>query len=49
MAAKISFIKSAVFKKDYPHHNKLEVAFMGRSNAGKSSLINIFTEIKKIK
>ncbi len=37
---KIKFIKSAVLAKDYPPETKPEIAFMGRSNAGKSSLIN---------
>lgn len=41
---KISYIKSAVFPKDFPEHDKFEVAFMGRSNAGKSSLINNLTQ-----
>lgn len=44
MKSKISFMKSAVFQKDYPIHNLKEVAFMGRSNAGKSSLINNMTK-----
>ena len=34
------FIKSAVWPEDYPEPLYDEVAFMGRSNAGKSSLIN---------
>lgn len=42
----ISFIKSAVFPQDFPEHDKFEVAFMGRSNAGKSSLINNLTNSK---
>lgn len=46
MAAKISYIKSAVLEKDYPVHDKFEVAFMGRSNAGKSSLINNLSQSK---
>ncbi|MFN3455931.1 MAG: ribosome biogenesis GTP-binding protein YihA/YsxC, partial [Pseudobdellovibrio sp.] len=37
---KVIFIKSGFLPKDYPEHNKKEVAFVGRSNAGKSSLIN---------
>lgn len=36
----VQFIKSAVLAKDYPPATKPEIAFMGRSNAGKSSLIN---------
>ncbi len=36
----VKYIKSAVFPKDFPKTNLKEVAFAGRSNAGKSSLIN---------
>lgn len=39
-AFKVTYIKSAVLPPDYPVHKKKEVAFVGRSNAGKSSLIN---------
>jgi GTP-binding protein len=35
-----SFIKSAVIPSDYPDTNFPEIAFVGRSNVGKSSLIN---------
>lgn len=34
------FIISAVSDKDYPKHTKKEIAFVGRSNVGKSSMIN---------
>ncbi|NPA51636.1 MAG: YihA family ribosome biogenesis GTP-binding protein [Aquificae bacterium] len=37
---KVEFIKSAVKPKDYPPPVKPEVAVVGRSNVGKSSLIN---------
>ena len=37
---KVTYIKSAFLPPDYPVHKKKEVAFVGRSNAGKSSLIN---------
>lgn len=37
---KVKFIKSGYLAQDYPIHKKKEVAFVGRSNAGKSSLIN---------
>src|SRR5215211_1731189 len=34
------FIKSATAPEHYPRDNRPEIAFMGRSNVGKSSLIN---------
>jgi GTP-binding protein len=34
------FIKSAYKEADWPHDNLAEVSFLGRSNVGKSSLIN---------
>ena len=37
---KAQFVKSAIWPKDYPPARLPEVAFVGRSNAGKSSLIN---------
>lgn len=38
------FVKSAVFEKEYPEIlNNVEFAFVGRSNVGKSSLINSIT------
>ena len=36
----VSFIKSAVLPKDYPESELPEIAVAGRSNVGKSSLIN---------
>ncbi|MGL5122860.1 MAG: ribosome biogenesis GTP-binding protein YihA/YsxC [Fusobacteriaceae bacterium] len=43
------FVKSAVYEKDYPEHlEKLEFAFVGRSNVGKSSLINSITTRRKL-
>ena len=43
------FVKSAVYEKDYPMElNNMEFAFVGRSNVGKSSLINSITRRKKL-
>ncbi len=35
-----AFIKSAIKEEDFPKHTEPEIAFAGRSNVGKSSLIN---------
>jgi len=40
------FIKSSKFMEDCPEGNKPEYAFIGRSNVGKSSLINMLTNKK---
>lgn len=40
---KSEFVKSAVYEKDYPEFNGIEFSFIGRSNVGKSSLINSLT------
>ncbi len=40
------FIKSAVKPVDYPPEDLPEIAFAGRSNVGKSSLINVLIERK---
>jgi GTP-binding protein len=42
------FIKSAVKPADYPPVDLPEVAFAGRSNVGKSSLINVMVERKAL-
>jgi GTP-binding protein len=42
------FIKSAVKPKDYPPPDFPEVAFVGRSNVGKSSLINVLANRKAL-
>lgn len=40
------FVKSAVEPKDYPKAERPEIALVGRSNAGKSSLLNSMTGLK---
>ena len=42
------FVKSATEPRDYPAPDKPEVAFAGRSNVGKSSLINTLVNRKKL-
>lgn len=45
---KCEFLKSAVLKDQYPELDLPEVAFSGRSNVGKSSLINSLLNRKKL-
>jgi len=45
---KTEFIKSSPILKDCPEGNKPEFAFIGRSNVGKSSLINMLTGRAKL-
>lgn len=42
------FITSAVKKSQYPIDGRVEIAFVGRSNVGKSSIINALTNRKKL-
>ena len=42
------FIISAVRRNQYPTDNRVEIAFVGRSNVGKSSIINSITNRKKL-
>ncbi len=42
------FIKSAANASHYPDHNYPEIAFAGRSNVGKSSLINTLINRKRL-
>lgn len=45
---KAEFIKSVIHKKEYPNQANIEFAFIGRSNVGKSSLINSLTNRKNL-
>jgi GTP-binding protein len=45
---KCEFLKSAVLKEQYPELELPEIAFSGRSNVGKSSLINSLLNRKKL-
>lgn len=45
---KCEFLGSAVFKNQYPNLDLPEIAFSGRSNVGKSSLINSLLSRKKL-
>ena len=44
----VEFLKSAFREKDYPSPDKPEIAFAGKSNVGKSSLINVLVNRKGI-
>lgn len=45
---KVSFLKSAFQEKHFPPQDRPEIAFAGKSNVGKSSLINTLTNRKKL-
>src|SRR5687767_15338978 len=45
---KAEFIKSAFQEDDWPKDSQPEVAFLGRSNVGKSSLINSLLSVHKL-
>lgn len=42
------FLLSAVKESQYPQHDDPEIAFVGRSNVGKSSLINALTRRRRL-
>ncbi len=44
----VSFIKSAVTPDQYPKQTLPEIAFIGRSNVGKSSLLNTLVKKKNL-
>jgi|SRR5690554_615526 len=48
MIKKAEFLTSNTDYRECPRGNKPEIAFIGRSNVGKSSLINMLTEHKKL-
>ena len=45
---KVEFIKSAFQEKHYPPPDKPEIAFGGKSNVGKSSLLNVLVNRRKM-
>ena len=43
-----TYLASAVCKEQYPEVPRKEIVFIGRSNVGKSSLINSLTRVKNL-
>ena len=48
LLSNVNFILSAPNKKSWPEDDKKEVCFLGKSNVGKSSLLNALTNNKKM-
>lgn len=44
----VSFYKSVANMQDLPSNSRVEIAFAGRSNAGKSSVINTLTNRNRL-
>ncbi len=44
--SRMTYLKSAVFPKDYPEADRPEIIVTGRSNAGKSSFLNALAKAK---
>ena len=42
------YLASAVKKEQYPEERRKEIVFIGRSNVGKSSLINSLTRVRNL-